>query len=74
MSSMQDELLKAAMELSEVDRLILANRLLDTLSEEMPGLSVDDPLWPRNSIVVRVNGKARPRGKNFGSNLKAHDV
>ena len=43
MLSTKDELLKAAMALSESDRLILANRLLDTLAEDMPGLSLDDP-------------------------------
>lgn len=43
MASTRDDLLDAAMKLSETDRLILANRLLDTLTGDMPGLSLDNP-------------------------------
>jgi hypothetical protein len=39
----RDEILKSALELAETDRLLIAERLLDTLPEDVPGLSVDDP-------------------------------
>ena len=37
-----DEILDAALKLSESDRLRIATRLLDTLPDEFPGLSEDD--------------------------------
>ncbi len=37
------EILDAAMKLPESDRLLIATRLMDTLPEELPGLSDDDP-------------------------------
>lgn len=43
MLSSRDDILKAALQLSEADRLVLANQLLDTLPEAPPGLSLDDP-------------------------------
>jgi hypothetical protein len=39
----RDEILDAALQLPDADRLIIATRLLDTLPDDMPGLSVDDP-------------------------------
>lgn len=38
-----DEILTAAMHLSEAERLVIASHLLESLPETMPGLSVDDP-------------------------------
>ncbi len=41
MSATVNELLKSAMELTETDRLFLATRLLETVSEDLPGWSID---------------------------------
>lgn len=38
-----DEILDAALQLPESDRLSIASRLLDTLPDHPPGLSDDDP-------------------------------
>jgi hypothetical protein len=43
MLASRDDILKAALELSETDRLLVAERLLETLPEDVPGMSVDDP-------------------------------
>jgi hypothetical protein len=43
MHASRDEVLDAALKLSESDRLLIATRLMDTLSDDLPGLSVDDP-------------------------------
>jgi putative addiction module component (TIGR02574 family) len=45
MPSTLDEVLAAALALSEVDRLKIVNRLLETLPENAPGLSDDDPAF-----------------------------
>lgn len=39
----RDEILDAALQLSEDDRMLIAGRLLETLPDEPPGLAVDDP-------------------------------
>ena len=39
----RDEILDAALQLSEDDRMFVVDRLLETLPEEPPGLSMDDP-------------------------------
>ena len=39
----RDDILTAALQLPEPDRLILANQLMDTLPEDLPGLSDDSP-------------------------------
>lgn len=43
MPATRDEILNAALSLPESDRLAIANRLLDTLPEDSPGLSDEDP-------------------------------
>ena len=43
MSTSRDEILDAALQLSESDRLVIANRLLETIPDEPPGPSLDDP-------------------------------
>lgn len=43
MSASRDEILNAALKLPDSDRLLIATRLLDTLPDDMPGLSEDDP-------------------------------
>jgi hypothetical protein len=43
MQATRDEILKAALQLSEADRLAIANELMDTLPEDAPGLRDDDP-------------------------------
>lgn len=43
MMSPREELLKSAMALSEADRLLLATELLETVTEEQAGWSLDDP-------------------------------
>jgi hypothetical protein len=41
----RDEILDAALKLSESDRLVIATRLLDTLPDDLPGPSEDDPAF-----------------------------
>jgi hypothetical protein len=43
MPASRDEILDAALKLPESDRLLIATRLLDTLPEDLPGLSEEDP-------------------------------
>ena len=43
MLTSRDEILQAALELAEADRLVIANRLLETLPDNMPGLADDSP-------------------------------
>jgi hypothetical protein len=38
----RDEILDAALGLPEADRLLIASRLLETLPDDLPGLSEDD--------------------------------
>lgn len=38
-----DEIIDAAMLLDEADRFQIVSRLLETLPNELPGLTVDDP-------------------------------
>lgn len=71
MPDSREEILNAALQLSEADRLVIANRLLDTLSEDVPGLAMDDPALAaeldRRSggwIVVRVIGRTPFHGMN----------
>lgn len=39
----RDEILNAAIKLPESDRLLIAMRLMETLPEQLPGLSEDAP-------------------------------
>jgi hypothetical protein len=43
MASSPDEIIDAALKLPESDRLLIAARLLDTLPDDYPGLSEDEP-------------------------------
>ena len=43
MSAASDDIVKAALQLSEQERLDIASRLLETLPDEPPGLSADSP-------------------------------
>ena len=43
MPVVREELLKAALELSEQDRVLLACELMGSVTDALPGLSVDDP-------------------------------
>ena len=43
MLASRDEILDAALQLPESDRLLIATRLFDTLPDDLPGLSEDDP-------------------------------
>lgn len=43
MSTTREQVLKSALELSESDRLLLATELLETVSDDLPGWSLDDP-------------------------------
>jgi putative addiction module component (TIGR02574 family) len=45
MSATREEVLKSAMELSETDRLLLATELMETVSDDLPGWSIDDPAF-----------------------------
>ena len=42
MSATRQDVLKSAMQLSEADRLILATELMETVSDDLPGWSIDD--------------------------------
>jgi hypothetical protein len=42
MPASRETILEAALQLPEADRLVIASRLLDTLPEDLPGLSDDD--------------------------------
>lgn len=42
MSSNRDEILAAALKLPDIDRLLIATQLLETLPDNIPGLSEDD--------------------------------
>ena len=46
MPTTREDVLKAAMELHEADRLLLATELMDTISDDLPGWSIDDPDFP----------------------------
>jgi hypothetical protein len=43
MASCAHEIIDAALKLPEADRLLIATRLLETLPDDYPGLSEDDP-------------------------------
>ncbi len=43
MSQTPNELLDAILKLSEPERLMIVERLMDDISEDAPGLSSDDP-------------------------------
>lgn len=43
MLASRDQILDAALKLSEADRLEIVTRLLETLPQDLPGLSMDDP-------------------------------
>jgi hypothetical protein len=43
MPATRDEILDAALRLPESDRLVIASRLMETLPDDLPGLSEDDP-------------------------------
>ena len=43
MPATRDEILDAALRLPESDRLVIASRLMETLPDDLPGLSDDDP-------------------------------
>jgi hypothetical protein len=43
MASSADEIINAALKLPEAERLLVAARLLETLPDDYPGLSADDP-------------------------------
>lgn len=42
MAATRQQLLTSAMELSEADRLLRATELMDTLADDLPGMSIDD--------------------------------
>jgi hypothetical protein len=43
MTTTREELYQAAMELSAADRLVLASELMETVPDDLPGLSLEDP-------------------------------
>ena len=45
MPATREELLRSAMELSETDRLLLATELMETVPDDLPGWSIDDPAF-----------------------------
>lgn len=54
MSATREEVLKSAMALSEADRLLLATELMDTVPDDLPGWSIDDPEF-QNELDRRAN-------------------
>ena len=43
MSATRESLLKAALALPDEDRVLLATQLMDSVSDDLPGWSADDP-------------------------------
>ncbi len=43
MPTTRDEILEAALQLSEADRLVIASEFLETLPKDLPGLAMADP-------------------------------
>jgi hypothetical protein len=43
MSTTREDLLRLAMELSDADRLLLATELMETVAQDLPSFSIDDP-------------------------------
>lgn len=43
MAASRDEVLDAALQLPEGDRMLIVGRLLETLPDEPPGWSIDEP-------------------------------
>ena len=43
MAGTREEILEAAMRLSDEDRFLIASELLETLPDDLPGLSWEDP-------------------------------
>lgn len=43
MSAAREDVLKAAMDLPEQDRLVIAAELMGSVAEGLPGMSVNDP-------------------------------
>jgi hypothetical protein len=45
MSTSRDAVLKAALELEEGERILLATELMDSVADGLPGWSIDDPAF-----------------------------
>lgn len=58
MAMTREDVLKTAMELSQSDRLLLATELMETVSEDLPGWSVDDPGLAAE-LEVRENDRSQ---------------
>ena len=58
MAATREEILKSAMELPEADRLKIATELIDSVAEEWPGWSLDDPEFVAE-LERRVNDGSR---------------
>jgi hypothetical protein len=43
MSVTREDVLRSAMELSDTDRVLLATELMETVADDLPGCSIDDP-------------------------------
>jgi hypothetical protein len=56
MASNLDQIIDAALKLPESDRLLVAARLLETLPDDHPGLSEDDPGF-MDELERRANDK-----------------
>jgi putative addiction module component (TIGR02574 family) len=50
----REDVLRSAMELSDMDRLLLATELMDTVADDLPGWSIDDPKFIEE-LERRVN-------------------
>lgn len=71
MSATREDVLKSAMELSEADRLLLAAELMDTVSDDLPGWSIDDP-GLEAELERRVNdGSQGTSWENVQAQLRA---
>jgi hypothetical protein len=57
-ASNPDEIIDAALKLPESDRLLIATRLLDTLPDDYPGLSEDEPGF-MDELERRANDTAK---------------
>ena len=71
MSATREDVLKSAMELSESDRLLLATELMETVSDDLPGWSMDDANFAAELDRRADDGSAGIPWETIRTQLKA---
>jgi len=71
MSATREDVLKSAMELSETDRLLLATEIIETVSDSLPGWSLDDADFAAELERRADDGSAGIRWESVRSQLQA---